>query len=56
MVSISTLLAPLLSMVSFYSKPFSPIALTKKALAAALSRFSDNIKPTVSPFLSTARS
>ena len=35
--------------------PFDPIDLTKNALAAVLSCFSDNIKSTVSPFLSTVR-
>ena len=36
-------------------KPFDPMALMKKAVAAGLSRFSDNLKSIVSPSLSTAR-
>jgi len=49
------LLAPLLSIVTLSGKPFELIALLKNARAAGSSRFSDSMKSTVWPSLSTAR-
>ena len=47
--------APLLSIVTFSGAPFSRMALSKKRLAAALSRLAVNRKSTVLPLLSIAR-
>ena len=54
-LSNAAVFAPLLSMLTFLGNPLDPIALLKKARTALRSRFSDSIKSTVLPYLSTAR-
>ena len=52
---VRALLAPLLSIVTFSGTSLACIALSKKRMAAALSRLAVSRKSTVLPCLSTAR-
>ena len=53
--SMAALLTPLLSIATLYGSPFTPMALSKKHFAGAMSRFAVSKKSMVSSCLSTAR-